>query len=103
MGNGDPRDDPPAQAPSGALPRPADETRRCRSMRIPYIFGALPVIGDDTRTVARRAATFILGALINNTLSVAFRADFFSHCAALVPPEPETRRSGVAVRSVFWP
>jgi hypothetical protein len=56
-------------------------------MRIPYLFGPLPVIGDNARPVARRAAPFILSALINKTFSVAFRADFFSHlCALLVPP-----------------
>jgi len=43
----------------------------------------LPVIGDNASSVARRATPFILSALINNTFSVAFRADFFSHlCAA---------------------
>ena len=52
-------------------------------MRIPYLFGALPVIGDNARSVARRAAPFILSALINNTFSVAFRANFFSHLCAL--------------------
>jgi hypothetical protein len=51
--------------------------------RIPYLFGSLPVIGDNARTVAGRAAPFILSALINNTFSVAFRADFFSHLCAV--------------------
>lgn len=55
-------------------------------MRIPHLFGPLPVIGDNIRPVARRAAPFILSALINNTFSVAFRADFFSHLVPLVPP-----------------
>jgi hypothetical protein len=39
----------------------------------------LPVIWDNARPVARRAPPFILSALINNTFSIAFRADFFSH------------------------
>ena len=60
-------------------------------MRIPYVFGPLPVIGDNARSVARRAAPFILGALINNTFSVAFRADFFSHLSAV--PSPIAGRS----------
>jgi hypothetical protein len=70
------------KAPEAAL---ADPARRHRSlgMRIPYLFGALPVIGDNARSVARRAGPFILSALINNTFSVAFRADFFSHLCAL--------------------
>jgi hypothetical protein len=37
------------------------------------------VIGDNARSVARRAAPLILSALINNTFSAAFRADFFTH------------------------
>jgi hypothetical protein len=65
---------------------PTDPGRRHRplGMRIPYLFGPLLVIGDNARSVARRAAPFILSALINNTFSVAFRAKFFSHLCA--PP-----------------
>jgi hypothetical protein len=70
------------------VPGLADPTRRHRpfGMRIPYFFGPLPVIGDNARSVASRAATFILSALINNTFSVAFRAEFFSHLCALPGP-----------------
>ena len=60
-------------------------------MRIPYLFGPLSVIGDNARSIARRATPFILSALINNTLSVAFRADFFSHLCAV--PSPAAGRS----------
>jgi hypothetical protein len=65
-------------------------------MRIPYLFGPLPVIGDNARSVARRAAPFILSALINNTFSIAFRADFFSHPCAV--PSPAAERSAGRVR-----
>jgi hypothetical protein len=55
-------------------------------MRIPYLFGPLPVIGHNAGTVTRRAASFIRGTLINNSFSIAFRADFFSRrCAAPSP------------------
>jgi hypothetical protein len=76
----------PARCPPTAMP--ADDARRHRplGMRIPYLFGALPVIGDGARTVARRAAHFILGALINNTPSIAFRAEFFGHRCAVPSP-----------------
>jgi hypothetical protein len=60
-------------------------------MCVPYLFGPLSIIGDHARTVARRAAPFILSALINNTFSVAFRADFVSHLYAL--PNPAAERS----------
>jgi hypothetical protein len=60
-------------------------------MRIPYLIGPLPVIGDNARSVARRATPFILSALINNTFSVAFRADVFSHLCAV--PSPGVARS----------
>jgi hypothetical protein len=69
-------------------------------MRTPYLFGPLPVIGDNTSSVARRAALFILSALINNTFSVAFRTGFFSHRSAL--PSPAAERSAVAPRFVGW-
>jgi hypothetical protein len=55
-------------------------------MCVPYLFGPLSIIGDHARTVARRAAPFILSTLINNTFSIAFRADFFSHLCALPAP-----------------
>jgi hypothetical protein len=48
----------------------------------------LAVIGDNARSVASRATPFILGVLINNTFSVAFRADFPSHLCA----SPQSRR-----------
>jgi hypothetical protein len=69
------------QARHRCLINPAARHRPVRT-RIPYLFGVLPVIGDNARTVARRAAPFILSAPINNTFSVAFRADFFSHLCA---------------------
>ena len=71
----------------------ADLARRHRplGMRIPYLFGLLPVIWDNARSVARRAAPFILSALINNAFSVAFLAHFFSHVCTL--PNPAAARS----------
>jgi hypothetical protein len=65
------------------LRNPPDRSRHSSSparARIPYLFGVLPVAGGNARSVACRAATFILSALINNTVSVAFRADFFNLC-----------------------
>jgi hypothetical protein len=52
-------------------------------MRIPYLFGVLPVIGDNATSVTCRAAPFIVSALIDNTVPVAFGASFFSHLCGL--------------------
>jgi hypothetical protein len=67
-------------------------------MRIPYLVGPLPVIGDNARSVAGRAAPFVLSALINNTFSVAFRADFFSHLCALPSPRCAISRPALVCR-----
>ena len=79
---------------------PTDPARRHRplGMRIPYLFGPLPVIGDNARSVARRAARFIFSARINNTFSVAFRTDFFSHLCAVpsLAAEQSADRAGFA-------
>jgi hypothetical protein len=52
-------------------------------MRIPYLIGVLPVIGDNATSVARWAAPFVVGAFINNSVPVAFRASFFSYQSRL--------------------
>jgi hypothetical protein len=58
---------------------------------IPYLFRVSPVIRDIATSVARRAAFFVISALINNAFPVAFRASFVSHVCALPDKERKTR------------